>query len=104
MTHRNSGVKRRERAAERSRGVALHDCERWPGFFEDSRKGFQQTRREFRQGLSLSHDGEIEIRPYPEYRKHLIQHFAVLPGDANHRLNRPRMETGSQGAESADTI
>ena len=63
----------------------------------------QDARRGLRQGLRRSHQIQIVIRLHLEDRQHLIQHGAMLGGDADLHLEL-RDSGGADGATTGHSL
>jgi hypothetical protein len=71
---------------KRGSSVALHDHQIRTVFFQVSTDRCNCGRRQLWQGLVVPHQVEIHIRNDSKHLKHLIQHFAMLSGNTNIRL------------------
>ena len=87
-------IKGRERAAERGRGVALDDHHAGAQRSEHRLQAAENARRRLRQRLSRLHQIQIVVWDDFEHRQHLIEHLAMLGGDAD--ANVERVVVGAQ--------
>ena len=83
MGHRDSLVEPGEGSAEGSGGVALNDDEIGALGCEDGLEGGQNPRGGLEQGLAGEHQVEVMVRGDVERGENLIEHLAVLAGDAD---------------------
>ena len=68
---------------EGGRRVAVDEDNVWSDRFEDFLDAVQDVRRDVEQRLLVLHNREIVVRHDSERFQHLIEHLAVLPGDAD---------------------
>ena len=84
----NALVKGGERAAECGGGIPLYDHQIRPPGGEHRLKAGQHARSRLRQRLAGLHQVEIVIGDDVEDGQHLIEHLAVLRGDAHANVER----------------
>src|SRR6266550_5386508 len=86
MSHRYLLIESGKRCTKRSSSVALHDHQIGTALFKVSTDTCKSNRRQLWQGLVVLHQIEIDIRNNSKHLEHLIQHFAMLCGNTNIRL------------------
>ena len=91
MADWNAGIERRQRAAERGGGIALHQHDAGLLGIQDGFERRQNPGSGLEQGLAGQHQIQIVIGPDVEYRQHLVEHVTMLTGDAHPglKLRRP---------------
>ena len=100
VTHGDLEVERRERRREGRGGVAVDEHDVGALFLKNSFNLKQHVGRDVEERLPRPHDGEVVVGGHAEHGEHLVEHLAVLPGDADDRLELigPRLELERQGA------
>jgi hypothetical protein len=83
MADGDFGVKGGQGAAEGGGGVALNEGDAGFLFGEDGFEGGDDTRRGLGEGLTGAHDVEVLVRGHVECVQNLVEHLAVLRGDAD---------------------
>ena len=112
MGHWNLTVIGRQRAAHRRGGIALHHHPIGPFGIEHLPDPCQQARRQRVEALIGLHHIEIVIGRHARDLQHLIEHPAMLPGDADpadeariafQRMNeREQLDRFGPGAENGE--
>ena len=92
VTDGDAPIIRGQRGGETGRRISLHENGRRLFANQDVAEPRQEARRQVGQVLLRFHHGEIGIRPDAERFERLLEHFAMLAGDA---------ETHRQGARGA---
>ncbi len=72
-------------------GVALHQDPVRPDGVQHRLKGLQRQGGQPGQGLIVAHHRQVVIGPEAEEAQHLVQHVAMLAGDADHGLEVRRL-------------
>src|SRR6267142_731549 len=86
MSHRYMMIESGKPSTKRGSGVALHDHQIRTAFFKVSADSCNSGRRQLWQGLVVLHQIEIHVRNDSKHLEYLIQHFAMLSGNTNIRL------------------
>ena len=87
VCHRDALVKGCQRSGKRCRGVALHHHHVGSVLLVGEGQVFDQAGGEFRQGLVLAHQVQVDVGLEAKTRQRLVQHLAVLPGGAAEQLD-----------------
>jgi hypothetical protein len=87
MADRDVGIECGYGGGGAGRGVALHQHIVWLELLEDRTQPSQDAREDVAQRLSGLHDVKIVIGFQREGGHHLIEHLAMLTGDADARQN-----------------
>ena len=100
MPHGDLEVERRQRRREGRGGVAVYEHDVGALLLEDGLNLDQHIRGDVEQRLARFHDREVMVGNDAEHGEHLVEHLAVLPGDADDRLELlgPRLEFERQRA------
>ena len=86
VRHGDLPVVAREASRERGSGVAVHQHQVGSEGFEHPAHAAQHRAGDVGQVLPRGHDVEVEVRAEAEEVEHLVEHLAVLGGDAEPRL------------------
>ncbi|MNI54064.1 hypothetical protein D3C73_1089310 [compost metagenome] len=95
-------VKRRQCAGRRGAGIAMHQYAVGLFGFQNLVHAGNEPRVQAVQGLVRHHDVQIMLGAQSKQRQHLIQHFAMLAGDAHHVLNRRLLGKGGDERRHLD--
>ena len=100
MTNGNLQIERCERRREGRGGVAVYEHDVGALLLEGGLNPEQHVGRDVEERLAGPHDGEVVVWDHAEHGEHLVEHLAVLPGDADDRLELlgPRLELERQRA------
>jgi hypothetical protein len=85
MADRDAGIECSHRGSRARGGVALHQNVVGLKLREDRSEPAQNARKDIAQRLSRLHDVEIVVGLQRKRGHHLVEHFAVLTGDADSR-------------------
>ncbi|SIT42349.1 hypothetical protein BN2475_350048 [Paraburkholderia ribeironis] len=94
VTDRNIVVERHQRSGQHARRVALHQHCGGCSVAQDIVDRSNQARSEASERLVGTHQIQIMVGLDAKYRKHLIEHFTVLRGGDNQRLETGRFAKG----------
>lgn len=100
VPHGDLEVERRERRREGRGGVAVDEDDVGALPLQHRFDLEQHIRGDVEQRLAGPHDGEVVVGDHAEHGEHLVEHLAVLAGDADDRLELlgPRLELERQRA------
>ena len=82
VCHGDALVEGRQRTCKGRGGVTLHDHHVRPVLLVGVGQAFDQSGGEFRQGLVVAHQAQVDVGLEAKTRQRLVQHLAVLPGRA----------------------
>ena len=83
MTDRDLCVEAGEGACGRGSGVAMNEDYVWATLHEDVTQTGEDACCDIGEVLTLLHDVEVVVRLDIEDGEHLVEHFAMLTGDAH---------------------
>jgi hypothetical protein len=83
MTNWGFGIERAQRTAESSGGIALNEDDVWFLFGENRLQSGDDARGGLVEGLPRTHDVEVPVWGHVECVQNLVEHLAVLRGDAD---------------------
>ena len=97
-------IERAQGGAEHGRRVALHDHQLGTAGVEIGVHGGDRPRGQIGERLVRPHQVEVGVRRDAEDGQHLIEHLAMLRGDAHVRLERPVLAHGEDERAELDGL